>query len=451
MNSSSTTLSTPHSLRSSLLFAGTLLLALALPLAGCDSNGSPGAGDGDDDDTDDDGSETTEVQAPEAFEATVQDDGTVALTWEADEGADSYNVYRSTDSIDNTDGSPLMTGVSDTAYTDDAVDDGTAYYYRATSVGSDGSESGLSEQERVETQPASPSNGGDTGSWTRVKTATDNDVNDVAVTSEGAYAVADNGLLLKRTDSEWTAVLQGGVSSNGNDLLGLAVTDDGDRLWMVGASGRIGEWDVSSGSLEQDHSAPNDVTNNFQDVAVTGDAGLATVYVTDASGLVHTSGDNGSTWNRATPGNGSALLAIDTYDAQSGHLVDANQSVFETTDGGGSWAGRGIADADVSLYGVDSDATDDVWVAAGSGTVYQWNGSEWTSTAIGEPDLRDLEVAAGDQTGYAVGGSAAVFAYDGADWTREETPVTSNLSAVVLGTSSTPPIAVGAGGTVIER
>jgi len=446
MNISSTT---PfRSLRSSLLVAGTLLLALVLPLAGCDSNGSPG---GDDDDNGDDGSETTELRAPNDFDASVQDDGTVQLSWSAAEAADSYNVYRSTDSIDNTDGSPLMTGVSDTSYTDDTVEDGTAYYYRATSVGSDGSESGLSEQERIETQPASPGTGGGTGDWTHVKTATDNDVNDVAVTSEGAYAVADNGLLLKRTDSEWTAVLQGGVSSNGNDLLGLAVTDDGDRLWMVGASGRIGEWDVSSGRLEQDHSAPNDVTNNFQDVAVTGDAGLATVYVTDASGLVHTSGDNGSTWDQATPGNGSALRALDTYDAQSGHLVDANQSVFETTDGGGSWEGIGIANTDVSLYGVDSDATDDVWVAAGSGTVYQWNGTEWTSTAIGEPDLRDLEVAADDQTGYAVGGGAAVFAYDGADWTREETPVTSNLSAVVLGTSSTPPIAVGAGGTVIER
>jgi len=445
MNTVSTPSTAPNSLQRSLLFVGTLLGVFLLPIAGCDSNGSPGVGDGDDD------SDPTEVQAPSDLDATVQDDGAVQLTWTAAEAADSYNVYRSSDSIETTDGSPLVTGVSDTNYTDDTAENGTAYYYRTTSVGSDGSESELSGQERIETQPASPSNGGDTGNWTRVKTATDNEINDVALTAEGAYAVADGGLLLKRTDSEWTAVLQGGVSSNGNNLLALAATDDGERLWMVGASGRIGEWDVSSGSLEQDHSAPNDETNNFQDVAVTGDAGLATVYVTDASGLVHTSGDNGSTWDQATPGNGSALRAVDTYDAQSGHLVDANQSVFETTDGGGSWAGTGIADTDVSLYGVDSDATDDVWVAAGSGTVYQWNGTEWTSTAIGEPDLADLEVAADDQTGYAVGGSAAVFGYDGSTWSREDTPVTSNLNAVVLGTSSIPPIAVGAGGTVIER
>jgi photosystem II stability/assembly factor-like uncharacterized protein len=424
---------------------GTLLAVFLLPLTGCDSGGMDEVDDGDG------GDNPPELQAPTNFDAAVQDDGTVELTWDAAEAADTYDVYRAQDSIENTDASPLMSGVSDTNYTDDTVEDGRDYFYRVTSMASDGSESSLSEQQRVETQPADPSSGGGTGNWTRVKVGTNNTINDIAITSEGAYAVADGGILLRRTDTSWTKVLQGGVSSNGNNLLGLAATDDGERLWLVGASGRIGEWDVSSGSLEQDHSAPNDITNNFQDVAATGQADLANVYVVDGSGLVHSSGDNGGTWDQATPGNGSALRAIDTYDTQSGHLVDGNQSVFETTDGGGSWEGTGIADTDVSLYGVDSDATDDIWVSAGNGTVYRWDGTEWTSTGIGEPDLRDVEVGADDRSGYAAGGGASVFSYDGSAWTRQDTPVTSNLNAVVLGTSSTPPIAVGAGGTVLER
>ena len=389
-------------------------------------------------------------EAPNNLEASTQS-GTVELSWDAGTGAETYNVYRSTDSVDTANDSPLATGVSGTSYSDGSVESGKAYYYALTSVASDDSESGLSEQQRVQTSPASPSSGGGTGEWTRVKVATDNDVNDVAITSAGAYAVADNGILLKRTDTEWTAVLQDGVSGNGNALLGLDVTDDGERLWLVGASGRIGEWDVSSGSLEQDHSAPNDVTNNFQDVAVTGDEGLANVYITDGSGLVHSSTDNGTTWNQSTPGSGSALRAIDTYGAQSGHTVDANKTVFQTTDGGGSWAKTGDPGAGVSLYGVDSDASDDVWMAAGSGTVYRWDGAAWMTTAVGESALKDIEVAADDQSGYVVGGSAAVFSYDGSSWSAQGTPVTNNLNAVVLGTDSTPPIAVGAGGTVIER
>jgi hypothetical protein len=66
-------------------------------------------------------------------------------------------------------------------------------------------------------------------------------------------------------------------------------------------------------------------------------------------------------------------------------------------------------------------------------------------------DLRDIEVAADDQNGYVVGASAVVFGYDGSSWSAQEAPGTSNLNAVVLGTDTTPPIAVGDGGTVIER
>lgn len=425
------------------IFAAGLLAFVLLPLAGCDSAGP----NGDDTDTE------IDVEAPEDFEAEVQDDGTVELTWNADDGAETYNVYRSTDSIETTEESPLENGLSATSYTDGSAEEGKAYYYAASSVGPEGTETGLSEEERIETPPASPNEGNGDDSWTRVKTGTDEDINDVALTSEGAYAVADGGILLKRTSDSWTKVLQGGVSSNGNNLLGLGVTEDGDRLWMVGASGRIGEYDVTTGSLQEDHSAPNDVTNNFQDVAVMGDAGAAFVYVAGGSGKVYYSLENGATWNEATPGNGSALRAIDMYATDSGHLIDDNQSVFETTDAGSSWEPIGIADADVSFYGVDSDATDDVWVAAGNGTVYQWNGSDWTSLMIGEATLRDVEVGGDDQTGYTVGGSGTVFTYDGSagEWSSEKTPTSNNLNAVVLPLNSPAPIAVGDGGTVIER
>ncbi|PSQ96420.1 MAG: hypothetical protein BRD55_07035 [Bacteroidetes bacterium SW_9_63_38] len=322
-------------------------------------------------------------------------------------------------------------------------------------MSSDGVESSLASEQKV-TTASSPSDGGGSGSessdsWTLVKTATDNTINDVAVTSEGAYAVANGGILLERTDDEWAKVLEGGPSSNGNDLNGMAVTDDGERIWFVGASGAIGEWDVTRGSLEEDHSAPNDVTNNFSGVTVTGDAGSARVQVTGQSGQVIYTSDNGSTWNQVTPGNGSALRAIDSYGAKSGHLVDGNQTVFETTDGGGTWTKTGIADANVAFYGVDSDASNDVWVAGGNGTVYHWNGTAWSSNGIGEPDLDDLEVADSDDNGYTVGGGAAVFTYDGSSWSKQDTPNTENLNAVVIEASSTPAISVGADGTVIER
>ena len=298
---------------------------------------------------------------------------------------------------------------------------------------------------------AVPPSEGETGVWSLVRTNTENTIHDVAVTSEGAYAVAEGGLLLKREQDTWSVVRNDGPSSNGSDLYGLAVTEDSTHLWLVGASGAIGEYDVTTGSLT-DRSAPMDVTNNFRDVAVTGPSGSANVYITGASGQVYHSFENGAsgTWNATTPGSGSGLRAVDFHADRSGRLVDANQTVFGTTDGS-TWTQNGISNADVSLYGVDSDASDDVWGAAGSGTVFQWDGTEWTSTVVGEASLRDIEVASDNQSGYAVGGGASVFAYDGTEWTSEETPTTENLRSIVLRTSSTPAIAVGAGGTILEK
>jgi hypothetical protein len=316
------------------------------------------------------------------------------------------------------------------------------------SSGSDGGSDGGS----IATPGDVGAGGGDgsTQGWTLVKTATDNSINDVAITADGAYAVADGGLLLKRTDAEWAVVDDGGPSSNGNDLYGLAATDDGERLWLVGASGAIGEWDVSTGSLT-DYSAPDGVTNNFAAVTVTGSAGSANIQIADRSGKVLYSTDNGGTWMQVTPGSGSGLRAIDTYGPERGHVVDANQSVYETTDAGGTWGKTGVADANVAFYGVDSNAADDVWVAGGNGTLYRWDGAGWGTTDIGEPTLEDIEVAADDGSGYASGASGAVFAYDGSAWARQSTPTSENLNAVVRSTDSTPAIAVGAGGTVIER
>jgi streptogramin lyase len=279
--------------------------------------------------------------------------------------------------------------------------------------------------------------------WTAVETPTGNTLYDVETTSDGVYAVGGGGVVLHRTDEGWRTVLDGGPTGNGNDLYGADVTDDGSRLWFVGSSGAIGEYDVSSGVLS-DHSAPNDVTNNFNDVSVTGRGDEANVYVAGDSGKIHYSFENGETgtWDSVTPGSGSEINAIDFHDSKSGHAVDGNQTVFVTGDGT-SWDELGIADANYNLYGVDSDAADDVTVSGGGGTVYAWNGSEWTRADTGDAGLRDVEV---DGDGLTVGGGGAVFRLDG-EWTGESTPTGANLKAVV---QADPAVAVGASGTVIE-
>jgi len=283
--------------------------------------------------------------------------------------------------------------------------------------------------------------------WTAVESPTGKTLHDVQYTSAGAYAVAGGGIVIARTANGWRTVVQGGPTGNGNDLYGADVTDDGKRLWFVGASGAIGEYDVESGVLV-DHSAPDDVTNNFNDVGVTGEAGEADVYVAGDSGSIYYSFENGESgnWNYVTPGSGSNINAIDFFGDGKGHAVDGNQTVFYTRDGT-TWDRLGIENANYNFYGVDSDGFDDVWVSGGGGSIYRWNGSEWIRTDLGDASLRDVEVADGDGQGFTVGGGGAVFDKDGAEWSRDRTPTGANLGAVARGPTD---IAVGASGTILE-
>jgi photosystem II stability/assembly factor-like uncharacterized protein len=282
--------------------------------------------------------------------------------------------------------------------------------------------------------------------WTDVKTPVDSTLHDVGYTATNPHAVASGGLVIERAANGWTVVLQGGPTGNGNDLYGLDTTDDGERLWVVGASGAIGEYDVTTGNLI-DRSAPNDYTSNFNAVAVTGPAGEADVYVADDSGSIHYSFDNGAegTWNYEVPGSGSGLNAIEFHDTRSGHVIDTNGKVFATDDGV-TWNPIGIEDADVTYYGLDSDAEDDVRVSGGNATVFTYDGSQWLSESLGNADLFDVETDGGE--GYAVGSGGAVFELEGGTWTRNGTPTGENLSAVARGSVD---IAVGSSGEVIER
>ena len=286
--------------------------------------------------------------------------------------------------------------------------------------------------------------------WTEVPSPKDGALHDVVHTATGLYAVGDGGVVIKRTSEGWKTVFEDGPSSNGRNLLGAEVTDDGDRLWFVGKSGAVGVFDVQTDSLVADPSSPNDYTDNFNDVAVTGTAGQADVYVASNAGQIHYSFENGEdeTWNETTVGEGNGIKAIDFHGDESGHAVTGNQTVFETSDGA-TYQKIGIADSDVDFFGIDSEAPDDVWVTGGSGTVYRWDGSTWTSEQIGAPDrprLSDIEVESG--SGITVGNSGAAFDLASGSWNQQETPTGQNLAAVARGS---PDAAVGASGTILER
>ncbi len=286
----------------------------------------------------------------------------------------------------------------------------------------------------------------DEDEWVVEPTETDGTLHDVVSADAGRFAVGDGGVLTAPGPDGWVTLRDGGPSGNGNDLYGAAVTDDGERVWFVGASGAIGEYDPATETLI-DRSAPMDNTNNYNAIAVTGPAGDADVFVAGDSGKIYYSFANGEegTWEDVTPGSGSALPDIEMYDSRSGHAIDTNGRVFATDDGI-TWEPIGIEDADVTFYGLDSDAADDVAVSGGNGTVLTYDGVDWTPDALGDAVLTDIDTD-GD-TGLVVGGGGVVQELTPDRRVVRDTPTGENLTAVDRDEDA---VVVGAGGTVLRR
>ncbi|MFB6303988.1 MAG: hypothetical protein ABEH47_02380 [Haloferacaceae archaeon] len=283
--------------------------------------------------------------------------------------------------------------------------------------------------------------------WTRVATPTSNTLHAVADAATGPFAAGGGGVLLERTDSGWRTALGDGPGGNGNNLTALGTTADGNEVWMAGASGALGAYDVQSSDLV-DRSAPDDVTGEFTALAVTGSAGDANVYLGDASGTLHVSFDGGrpNTWRHLTPGTGATIHSLDCYDARAGVLVDGNKAVYRTADGV-TWERIGIEDADGSLYAVDATGPDDVWTVGAS--IYSRTDDGWTSPDLSHGSLQDVGVCPCGCV-HAVGASGTIIHRHGhgdGDW-RTSSPTGENLHGVALGR---PHVAVGASGTVLER
>jgi aryl-phospho-beta-D-glucosidase BglC (GH1 family) len=86
--------------------------------------------------------------------ATAASAGQVNLTWNAVEGATSYDLYRAAESGGRP-ATPSVTGIDGTSYSDTGLNDGSAYYYQVVAVNGSG-HSGLSPEVRVVTAGVNP-------------------------------------------------------------------------------------------------------------------------------------------------------------------------------------------------------------------------------------------------------------------------------------------------------
>ncbi|MBV0926066.1 hypothetical protein KTS45_17820 [Halomicroarcula limicola] len=285
--------------------------------------------------------------------------------------------------------------------------------------------------------------------WATADVPCEETLHDAVVADGTAYAVGSEGSVLADDGDGWDTVLADGPGAQSNALRGVDAVEGGG-VWFAGDSGAVGRLDPESGR-HVDLSAPNDDTNNLADVAVAGTPGDETVLLIDGSGRVcrgrYREGE--TAWEEpVTPGSGSSLASVALRDASAGYACDTNQCVFETDDGGRTFARSGLDGADGTLTDVAADE-EGCAVSDDSGVVHRYDGQRWTPE---RPDEDALWALALDETLWLAsgdGGTVYERAADATDWERTPTPATAPLRGVALGRERA--VAVGAEGTVVER
>jgi len=285
--------------------------------------------------------------------------------------------------------------------------------------------------------------------WAQSSTPTSVKLDAVQNTSTRPYAVGGDGVVLERRESGWQIVDSDGPTGGNEWLSAVDVTDDGDRLWVAGQSGTVGEYEVDPFS-EASNANPQGTSNGIWSLAVTGDADSADVYVGDDSGQIFVSTDDGATFSGAVQPEGSAgVQAMDFYADGEGYAVNNDGDIMKTTDHGQTWTTEETLGTPSAL-GVDADAADDVWVSDADGDVHHWDGSSWGGTEVEPDDTPLFSIDIEDDKGYTVGNDGIVWRHHHGSWTNETADrlPDENLRGVFVGPERE--IAVGANGALIE-
>jgi photosystem II stability/assembly factor-like uncharacterized protein len=315
--------------------------------------------------------------------------------------------------------------------------------------------------ESAETKPRmeadSASETGEIG-WTETDTPTDEALYDVAMSRDGPYAVGANGTVLAHQAGSdgWDHVVEEGPTVQSNDLRGVDVPSDGRHVWFAGDSGVLAQYAVDSDRLT-DYSAPNDITSNWVDIAITGSAGDESIYLVSGSGEILRGANRGGDirWGSTVkPGSGSSMASVEFTDESEnrGYLCDTNQTVYETTDGGESYAIIGIENANCTFTDIAIIDPEQIIVSGDDGTVsrYDTNSENWTTLSVDEHAITAIDGRNGDGLASSERGTIYEYTSNGWESVSHTTLMNATLHGIALGTDASG-VAVGDNGTVIYK
>ena len=296
---------------------------------------------------------------------------------------------------------------------------------------------------------------GESSEWLSVESPTTKTLNGVVDTAEGPFAVGDGGDVLARREDGWQKTVEYGPQARSRPLTGVDATGDGKRIWFVGGSGVIGEYDVVTRTLTN-YSAPKGKTSTWEDVAVVGRAGEdERVYFANGSGelLIGVRQDDGAMRyaDVLKPGGGSTIPGIDFHTRWAGHVCSTSQFVAQTVEGGTEWQRTGIGFSGASFFDVASVDTADVNVTAGAGIVYRYDGHRWTPHVVDDGRQAIRAIDRDGDAGLAAGAGGKVYERRSTgQWRRYRTGSDTKFRGVSHGSDGVD-VAVGNDGVIVER
>lgn len=297
-----------------------------------------------------------------------------------------------------------------------------------------------------------PHTDGSDPEWRRVATAFDIDLFDVVQTADGPYAVGASGTLTANRGAGWEVIVEAGPTASNGTLNSIAVTDDGMRVWFVGASGTIGAYDVKT-QEKHNYSYPGDVTTTWKAIAVSGTAGSEEVLFANGSGTILPGrmDDTDIAWEKSTKlGGGSTISALAFASENAVYAANTSGNVFKRVMEN-KWKTIGIADASAKFYDIHAEPGGHIYVAAGDGRLYRYDPSaqRWTPIGLGQTTLRAVDRFRNHI--YVLADNNIVHwrtLESESRWQKTELPTGNDLMSLVVGY---PDIAVGKGGVIVMR
>ncbi len=271
-----------------------------------------------------------------------------------------------------------------------------------------------------------------TFNWSTLVGGNKKNFNGVDAVNNKVWVVGDGGVVVKYDGSSWSNVAHtlGGSSINAVDV--LSATD----VWMVGNSGKI--YHFIGGRLIEDQDTGSHVWNSVSMISPTlgfavGNGGWMARY-------------NGLDWvtSQITPTAGD-LYRVSMLSPIKGFVVGAGGKLF-------SWNGTAWSEHHTgreSWRGIDIFADGSNGWVVGSKNILPLVNGQW-GAASSPPGASDLNAVSffNATKGWAVGDRGAIIFWDGAGWTGVSSPVSGNLSALVVNTSGG--WAVGVNGTILK-